>query len=125
MKPITLELPVKVTFTVEAFGRVVGTIAHNGAEAAVSGSERESAMEDLRVAVESAAEGGHGECFWREAMVDTRWLFRKEGGTMRVAIIRSTGTLTGWEHCFWAECGLEEFRSAMREGMEAYSAAGV
>lgn len=115
----------EVTFTGDEFGRVVGTIAHNGAQAAVSGSDRASAMEDLRLAAESAVEGGHGECFWHEAMVDTRWLFRKEGGIMRVVIIRSTGTLTGWEHCFWAECPVEEFQRAMRDGMEAYTAAGV
>jgi hypothetical protein len=116
---------VEVTFSGDSFGRVVGTIAHNGAQATVSGSDQASAMEELRVAAESAAAYGHGECFWHEAMVDTRWLFRKEGDTMRVVVIRSTGTLTGWEHCFWAECGVEEFRSAMRRAMEAYSAAGV
>ncbi|MBS1858588.1 MAG: hypothetical protein JST11_24680 [Acidobacteria bacterium] len=111
----------QVTFTGDSFGRVVGTIAHNGAQATVSGSDQVSAMEDLRLAVESAADG-HGECFWHEAMVDTRWLFRKEGDIVRVVIIRSTGTLTGWEHCFWAECAAAEFQGAMRAAMEDYRA---
>jgi hypothetical protein len=36
-------------------------------------------------------------------------------------IIRSAGTLTGWEHCFWAECELEEFREAMLAGIEGFA----
>jgi hypothetical protein len=101
--------------------RVVGTIAYRGGETTVSGSNRFAAMEDLRIAVDSALTHGQGECFWHEAMVDYRWLFRREGDIMRFVIIRSAGTLTGWEHCFWAECELEEFREAMLAGIEGFA----
>jgi hypothetical protein len=116
----TLAFPVQITLKSDSFGRVVGTIADHGAQATVSASDGFSAVTDLRLAVESATSHGIGECFWHEALGDYRWLFRREGGTMRLAIVRSTGTLTGWEHCFWSECDVEEFRKAMREALDAF-----
>ena len=110
----------QVTLSGDSLGRVVGRIAHNGAEATVSGSDA-TALEDLKTAVESAIAGSQGECFWHEAMIDYRWLFRRERDVMRVVIIRSSGTLTGWEHCFWAEVGASEFEAAMREAVEGFA----
>lgn len=109
----------EVSLKCDSFGRVVGTIAHNGTQATVTGSDAGSALTDLRFAVQSAVDDGQGECFWLEATGEYRWLFRKEGGTMRVAILWSTGTLTGWEHRFWAECDAQEFRDTMGTAIEA------
>ena len=53
-------------------------------------------------------------------MGDYRWLFRREGKTMRVVILKSLGTLTGWENCFWVECDAEEFRLSMQAAIAAY-----
>ena len=80
-------------------------------------------MTELNVAVESAISHGQGECFWHEETGDYRWLFRQEGSIMRIAVLRSSGTLTGWEHRFWAECRAEEFRGAMRAALEACTSA--
>ena len=110
----------QLALTGDSLGRVVGTIAHNGAQATVTGSDGSSAVAELRSAVESAAADGLGECFWEEAMVEYRWLFRREGSTMRVAILSSLGTLTGWEHLFWAECGMEEFLAVMHKAIESF-----
>jgi hypothetical protein len=104
---------VQITLQGDSFGRVVATIAHDGAQATVSGSDLSSAMTDLQEAVESAVNYGQGECFWHEAVGDYRWLFRRDGTRMRVVILRSTGTLTGWECAFWSECDAEEFRDVM------------
>lgn len=109
----------QVTLKSDSFGRVVGTIEHNGAQATVTGADPASAVSDLRLAVESAVTGDHGECFWHEATGEYRWLFRREGGTMRLAILWSMGTLTGWEHRFWAECDAENVRDTMRAAIEA------
>ncbi|HUB78874.1 MAG TPA: hypothetical protein VMB03_08770 [Bryobacteraceae bacterium] len=106
----------------DSLGRVVGTIAHNGAKATVTGSDGLSAVAELRSAVESAIADGLGECFWEEAMVEFRWLFRREGDTVRIAILSSLGTLTGWEHLFWAECGLAEFQGVMHQAIGAFAA---
>ena len=109
----------QITLNGDCFGRVVGTIAHNGAQATVTSSDSAAAMTDLRQAVDSAAADGLGECFWHEAAGDYRWLFRREGSTMRIVVLWSIGTLTGWEHRFWAECDAEEFRRTMLAAMES------
>jgi hypothetical protein len=103
-----------ITLQGDSLGRVVGTIEHNGEHATVTGSEAGPAITDLRLAVESAVTDGLGECFWHEATGEYRWLFRREGGRMRIAILYSMGTLTGWEHRFWAECDAGDFRDSMR-----------
>jgi len=110
---------VQLTLHCDSFGRVVGTIAHNGAHATVTSSDSAPAIQDLQDAVMSAVTHGQGECFWHEAVGDYRWLFRREGSTMRVAILWSIGTVTGWEHRFWAECDAEDFRESMRAAIES------
>ena len=108
----------QVTLEEDSFGRVVGTIEHNGAHATVTCSDPASAIPDLRLAVESAVTGGFGECFWHEATGDYRWLFRRESAAIRIAILWSIGTLTGWEHRFWAECDAEVLRNVMGAAIE-------
>ena len=115
----------QVTLDCDLFGRVVGAIAHNGAQATVTASDSVSALKDLRQAVMSALTHGHGECFWHEAVGDYRWLFRCEGNTMRVVVLWSIGTLTGWEHRFWAECDVENFRATMCAAIESCETSGV
>ena len=112
----------QVTLKGDCFGRVVGTIEHNGAQATVTCSDPRSAITDLRLALESAVTDEVGECFWREATGEYRWLFRREGGKMRIVILWSNGTLTGWEHRFWAECDASDFHSTMRTATEACGA---
>ena len=107
------------TLQSDSFGRAVGTIEHNAAHASVTASDAASALEDLKSAIESAAGEGLGECFWHEAAGDYRWLFRREGDTMRVAILWSIGTMTGWEHRFWAECDTRDFLDAMHDAFDA------
>jgi hypothetical protein len=112
----------QVALVGDSFGRAVGTIEHNGAHATVTSSDPDSAITDLRVAVESAVTDDFGECFWHEATGEYRWLFRREGGRMRVVVLWSMGTLTGWEHRFWAECDAADFRDTMRAAIEACGA---
>jgi hypothetical protein len=102
----------------DAFGRVVGTIAHKSEHAMVTGSDAAAALAELESAVDSALKEGLGECFWHESAGDYRWLFRKEGAMMRIVILWSIGTITGWEHRFWAECDANEFRDAMQAAIE-------
>lgn len=76
-------------------------------------------MADLKEAVESAVAHGFGECFWQEAAGEYRWLFRRDGTAMRVAVLWSIGVVTGWEHYFWAECDAAELGDAVRAAIVA------
>jgi len=115
----------QVELTCDSRGRVVGSIAHNGAHATVTSCNATGALGDLQQAVEDALSGGLGECFWPEGGGDYRWLFRREQGIMRVVILWSIGTVTGWEHRFWAECPIGEFSEQMHAAIGSAAASTV
>ena len=112
----------QVTLSGDASGRVAATIAHNGAHATVTGLDSAVALAELHFAVEEALANGLGECYWHETLAEVRWLFRREGEIVRVAVIRSTGVVTGWEYCLWCECPVDEFAAAMHAAVEGFPA---
>ena len=118
---LVLQYPfhMQLTLSCDSFGRVVGTVAHRGANAIVTSTNPSTSIADLQEAALSAVTHGQGECFWHEATGDYRWLFRRESNTIRIVILWSIGTLTGWEHRFWAECDAEEFRAAISAAIQS------
>ena len=104
-------------FTLASDGRGLLTCALSDGPltATVTASNPVAASSDLVEALEGIAAAGYGECYWRHAAGEYRWMFRREGDKVRVAVLWSTGTLTGWEHVFWSECDLESFASRVRE----------
>ena len=65
-------------------------------------------MEDLRGAVEKLTHAEQSEVWWQETAGEYRWVFRRIDNAVRVAVMWSVGTVTGWEHVFWVECPLIE-----------------
>jgi hypothetical protein len=104
----------KISLATGEFGRLTCAISDEAAAATATASNMPVAAADLLNAVENAREKGFGECFWLEASGDYRWVFRRVGANVRIALLWSTGTLTGWEHVFWTECPLEPFLEQVR-----------
>lgn len=102
----------RVLLDIDEFGRLTCGLSDGAADAVVTASNMPEAAEDLAAAVAAAIENASGECFWEEACGEYRWVFRRQQDRVRVAVMWSTGTVTGWEHVFWAECPLEAFRGA-------------
>jgi hypothetical protein len=73
----------------------------------------------LATAIDAALGGGVGECFWEEACGDYRWVFRRESGKVRVAVMWSNGTLTGWAHVFWSETDVDTFQGVFTRALAA------
>ena len=90
------------------FGRLACRLEHGDARAVVTASNVEEALAEMRAAVESVQANGLGECFWKEGGGEYRWVFRRDGESVRVAVLWSAGVMTGWEHVFWAECPVSE-----------------
>jgi hypothetical protein len=103
------------------FGRMVCTAHHDGSEAVITVSDAGRAAGALSKAVEELAESGVSECYWPAETGDYRWVFRRVGDDVRIAVLWSTGTLTGWEHVFWAECDSDDFLQHAREQLSAVS----
>ncbi len=105
-------------FEREEFERIACHLERGAIHAVATASQPEAAIADMRTALDSLEQNGHGECFWTEAAGQYRWAFRREGGKARIALLWSAGVMTGWEHVFWAEEELAETLRELRQGLE-------
>lgn len=109
----------RLSVEADEFGRLVCRVADGVAEASIRAAAPAAARAELLAAVEGVARDGYSECYWRELDGEYRWIFRQEGRRVRIAVLRSIGTLTGWEHVFSGEEELEAFAEMVRKRMAA------
>jgi hypothetical protein len=105
---------VQVDLCTDEFGRLTCALADEQTAAVVTASDPVEARTGLLAALDKVRESGMAECFWHESMGEYRWVFRRDGDRLRVAVLWSAGTVTGWEHVFWTECDPQAFDGAMR-----------
>jgi hypothetical protein len=111
----------QIALEADDFGRLVCSIAHGETRATVTASDLGGAAFDLRATLDDLLRDGLGECYWREGGGEYRWLFRRDSSNARVAVLWSNGTLTGWEHVFWAEVPLDGFAEELRGALDRLS----
>jgi hypothetical protein len=105
---------VQVALCTDQFGRLTCDLADDETTAVVTASDTEQAKAGLIAALDRVRNAGIAECYWHESIGEYRWVFRREGDLLRVAVLWSAGTVTGWEHVFWSECNLDKFDRAVR-----------
>jgi hypothetical protein len=107
-----------VQFNIDEFDRLMCELRDSTTHALVTASDRVQAEQGLLEAVRGVRASGNGECFWNEAAGQYRWVLRQfEEGMLRIAVMWSTGTVTGWEHAFWAETPMAPFCDAVEAGL--------
>jgi len=99
----------KLSIGVDEFERLICTVEDGRLPVTVTASSPDAAAH-LQAAVDDAIRDGIGECFWQEGAGEYRWVFRREGATLRVVVLWMSGVLTGWETVLWTECDPEPFR---------------
>jgi len=80
----------------------------------VTAYDAAASADALLGALDRVESQGAGDCFWHHATGQYRWAFRKENGTVRIAVMWSTGVVTGWEHVWWGEADWAAFSSEAR-----------
>lgn len=88
-------------------GRFICTLVDESCTATVTASNVPEAGAALTAALDDARETGYGECFWSEQGGDYRWMFRRQGVRVDVAVLWSTGVITGWAHVFRSEADFD------------------
>lgn len=111
------------TFDTDEYERLTCALDRDKIHATATASDRASALAGMRTAIDSVEANGLGECFWQEGGGEYRWVFRREGDNVRVAVLWSAGVLTGWEHVFWAECPLADVSRQIRAGLDRLATA--
>lgn len=95
-------------------GRYVCTLTEGEHPAIVTASNVPEAGDEMLAALGNARTSGYGECMWDEQGGDYRWMLRREGETLTVVVLWSSGVITGWQHVFRADCDFEWFDGRMR-----------
>jgi len=103
----------KISLRVDELERLICTVEDGAAPVMVTASDPDAAAH-LISAIDDAASGGVGECFWEEGGGEYRWMLRREGERLLVVVLWSSGTLTGWDTVLWRECDFEAFRAQVR-----------
>jgi len=91
-----------ISLSTEHPGRLIATLRESDEEAVVTAAHRMAAASALLDALEGAREDGYGECYWHEQTGQYWWLFRREETRLEVAVLWSSGAVTGWQHVFRA-----------------------
>src|SRR6266700_3817073 len=107
----------RVSLAIDGRDRLTCVMSDSRAEATIVVSGPSAALSALAEAVESTACAGGGECYWRQAGGEYRWVFRRTGEDVRIVVLWSSGTLTGWEHVFWSECDFQSFREQVGQAI--------
>ncbi len=99
-----------LSFETDDNGHLVCRLSAGGHETIVSAATVADAAADLLSAAEAAvAPLGFGECEWWGANGSYRWMIKRTGRAVTVAVMWSAGTITGYQHVFREECDAEWF----------------
>jgi len=109
----------RLSFALDEFGRLTCELSDGAVLGTASASNTPVAASELLRAVEDAEKTGAGECWWLESAGEYRWVIRREGERATLVVLWSAGTLTGWEHVFWAQDSLDVVASAIRTGLDS------
>ena len=112
------------TLDIDDLGRFVGRIADADMEATVTASNVPAAGHDLLGALADAEVGGDGECTWEEQGGDYRWMFKRVGRRLTVAVMWSSGTIMGWRHVFRTEGAFDDLARPLRDELARLGIAG-
>jgi hypothetical protein len=99
-------------------GRLICEMVDEVSSATATAGNMPGAADGLRAAVGDARASGLGECLWLEPAGEYRWMLRRDGDRLTVAVMWSAGTLTGWQHVFRSECGFAWFAGRVRAELE-------
>lgn len=108
----------KFAFEAEPGGRLICRLEDADGPHLISSSEAGAAQAELIAALDDLETSQSSECYWRDDACDYRWLFRRDGGRLRLAILRLSGVCPGYQHVAWTEEDaaplLAEIRAALR-----------
>lgn len=99
---------------VDAHGRLICTIPNKQQEIHVTSQDAAHAASALLAALADTEREGCGECYWQEGGGEYRWVLRRDGLSLRIAILWTTGIVTGWEQVYWWEGPFEDGAAGIR-----------
>jgi hypothetical protein len=109
---------VHLSIVTDEFGRLICELSDGETAAVVTASDAIYAGRELAAALETVQKNGFSECYWHEVGGDYRWVLRREGENVLIAVLWSTGTATGWEHVFFGHCLVSHFAGEVNRELD-------
>ncbi|MGJ5817333.1 hypothetical protein [Paludibaculum fermentans] len=111
----------RLSFDNDDLGRLVCTF-HDGASTTTAcAADGPIALAALREALEALERHGEAECFWLLATGEYRWVFRRMGARLRLAVLWCESVAIGFQHVVWAEDNFESFTTMLRSELSRYA----
>jgi hypothetical protein len=99
-------------------GRITAHLREGAIETTVTSGNASAAAMALVRALQQAKAEGDSQCFWHEPTGQYWWMFRLDGALLEVAVLWSSGTVTGWQHVFRAADEIDHLIERVREELE-------
>lgn len=112
----------RFSLELDDFGRLACELTDEQEQHTIYAADPQPALEGLRAALNDAETGGMGECFWLISAGEYRWVLRREGARLKVAVLYSRSVTIGFEHVYWGEADWDGSVTPLREEMDRFAA---
>ena len=99
----------RFSLEIDEFSRLACSFSDGEEEHTVYGADPPAALADLASALDDARRDGFGECFWPLSAGEYRWVFRRDGETLRLAVLFVRSVAIGFQHVYWGELPFQPF----------------
>jgi hypothetical protein len=104
-------------FETDASGSLVCHIVDADGEHVIASASPADALAAMAATLDGVESDGSGDCYWSGANSGYRWVFKREGGRLRVAVLRLAGVVPGYQHVAWAEEDAPSLLASLRAAL--------
>jgi len=109
------------SLTTDESGHYVCDLADGREQRTITASNVPEAGDDLLGAIDDARAEGFGESLWYEPGGMYRWMLRRSGERLTVAVMWSDSPVIGYQHAFRGECEFQWFADTVRDAVSRLS----
>jgi len=110
----------RFSLRMDDFGRLECVLGDGQEQHSVFGADPETALADLAAALDDLEAAGAGECVWLVSSGEYRWVFRREGERVRLAVMFMHSVAIGYQHVYWGEHPLRQTVETMRARIRGF-----
>ncbi|WP_321478095.1 hypothetical protein [uncultured Paludibaculum sp.] len=111
----------RLSFGNDDLGRLVCTFHDGTGVTTACAADGPIAIAALREALDALDRHGEAECFWLVSAGEYRWVFKRIGGKLRLAVLWCASVAIGFQHVAWAEDEFDSFTTMMRGELARYA----
>jgi hypothetical protein len=104
-------------FETEASGRLLCHVRDADGEHVIAAANPGDAIAAMAATLDDVESSGSGDCYWSDSNSDYRWIFKRDGSRLRVAVLRLTGVVPGYQHVAWVEEEAQALIASLRAAL--------